>query len=208
MVTRIPAEVRLSKNYPNYCGFSDLGFFVYRPCFEYFIDPDVDGYANGKHYHGIVVAKMYCTEDLYNVPLTYGKPSLYELAFRYRSDAYKFYDQNIRAGNPTEVGFAGDSVDELRAKSDEMRAMAKEDFDCSKYKAAFTAKAYCFDGDEWDEEVGKRIARQKCWLKYRYTYGTFLDKLLDDLYDLKNRVEDEAVKNDNIVFDLEEALSE
>lgn len=192
MVTRIPARPRLSKTYHGICG----DYCLYRPCFEYFIDPDAEGYVDGKHYHGIVVAKMYCIEDLYREPVFPDGISLLALTHGLYGEAYEFARYIIGNNNPAIAWLEDESE----------KAKLKEQFDCSDYKAVFSAKAYCFDDDEWNEETGKRIARQKCWLKYRYTFDTFLDKLFGDLLDVKDKVCDIASENGDIIDSIEEDL--
>ena len=57
-------------------------------------------------------------------------------------------------------------------------------------KKTYRGKAVCHESDLWDEEVGLKVAREKCLYKYRRdmakSIGTFLDNLSPRLKNLEN----------------------
>lgn len=57
-------------------------------------------------------------------------------------------------------------------------------------KKTYRGKAVCHKSDLWDEEVGLKVAREKCLYKYRRdmakSIGTFLDNLSPRLKNLEN----------------------
>ena len=133
------------------------------PSFEYFIDKDKEGEIDGRHYKGVVVAKMketYC-------PLAFAWDRKYGYSFSLLEDIYyQFYD---REG----------------------------------YKVSRASKmpnligvAYCFDGDSFDLEKGKEIARTKVWFKY-----------YDWLYEILSNFVFELSKFGNSVIGMRQQIS-
>lgn len=69
----------------------------------------------------------------------------------------------------------------------------------SLYASDFTGVAYCMDGDTFDLEEGKKIARLKCWNKYYNWVYEVLDEFevklanfCDLIYEAKNLVGDKS----------------
>lgn len=113
------------------------------PSFEYFVDENKEGEIDGRHYKGVVVAKM---KGAY-FPLAFAWDRKYGYSFSLLENIYyQFFDCSYKYNTPN-----------------------------------LTSIAYCFDGDSFDLEKGKEIARTKVWVKYYDWQCIILNKFARDV---------------------------
>lgn len=75
-------------------------------------------------------------------------------------------------------------------------------------KTDFVGKAVCSPKDEYNEEVGKKIAAWKADLKYhKYNANRYMD-IISMLYEVIDRIEANMKKHDNCCAALEKKLEE
>lgn len=146
------------------------------PSFEYFVDENKEGEIDGRHYKGIVVAKMketYC-------PLAFAWDRKYGYSFSLLEDIYYQFCN-------------------------------REGYKVSRVPKTpnLTGIAYCFDGDSFDLEKGKEIARTKVWVKYYdwqciilgefarevYNFNEFIFHMREQMENRFNVAYNKAMKN-------------
>lgn len=75
-------------------------------------------------------------------------------------------------------------------------------------KTDFVGKAVCSPKDEYDEDVGKKIAAWKADLKYhKYSAKKYMD-IISVLYEVVDRIEANIKKHENCCAALEKKLEE
>lgn len=145
---------------PNKCRYrriNKMGAKRAIPSFEYFVDENKEGEIDGRHYKGIVVAKM---KETYN-PLAFAWDRKHGYSFSFLEDIYyQFCNRE---------GYKVSRVPKM---------------------PNLTSIAYCFDGDSFDLEKGKEIARTKIWVKYYDWVYRILANFTRELYYFESFVAD------------------